>query len=133
LSGLPKKVVSPQDVIFVVGLFENDGSSPEGIRQLLEPAMELSLALNLGLTYSALAATLVSDVKGTFDTVRLAGLSPAHLNADDRVGVLQLNLTADDLNTINAFGKHEKSITFTLKKNSGKITNQYTVTFSFEG
>jgi len=132
LSGLAKKVASPQDVIFVVGVFENDGSSPEAIRLALEPAMELSLALNLGLEYSALAATLVSDMKGTFDTARLLGLGPAHLNADDRIDVEQLNLTTIDLDTINALGKHEKTQTFTLTNKSGKITNQYTVTFSFE-
>lgn len=131
LSGIAKTVASPQDLIFVIGVFENDSSSPESIRQVLEPAMEITLAMNLGLTYSALADTLVNDMKGTFDTARLLGLAPALL-PDDRIGVMRLNLTTTDLDTINALGKHEKSLTFMQKNSSGKVTNEYTVTFSFE-
>ena len=133
LSGQPALVNSPQDVMFLVSLVEHDGSSPAAIREALETALELSIATNLGLSYSELVRTLASDMAGAIDSSALLGLSPAHLNRDDRVdGALQLSLTKDDLTAINALGKREKTLTFKRKNASHNVTDRYTVTFSLE-
>ena len=133
LSGQAQKVTAPQDVIFVVGLFEHDSSSPEAIRLALETGLEATLIGNIGLEHPALAATMVNDVIGIFDTARIVAMesAAAPLYPDDRLGVRQLTLSAYDLDTINALGTLEKSITFTHTKD-GKITDEYRVTFSFE-
>jgi hypothetical protein len=131
LSGLPERVDSPNRVIFIGGLFENDSSSPEAIRMALETALAVSVVTNRGLAHTAFANTLINDIIGTFDTSRLVGVSAAFY-PDDRIGVHHLAMTTDDLNTINALGRLEKSLTFTRTLDD-KVIDNYTVTFSFEG
>jgi hypothetical protein len=70
---------------------------------------------------------------GVIDTANIEGLDPGHLNVDDRIGgVAHLQLTTGDLDTIYALGQQEKSPTITHRNQSNNITEQYTVTFSFE-
>lgn len=67
------------------------------------------------------------------DTANIEGLDPGHLNVDDRVGgVAHLQLTTGDLDTVYALGQQEKSLTITHRNQANNITEQYTVTFSFE-
>jgi hypothetical protein len=133
LDSQARIVRSPQDVVFLVGLVEHDGASPDAIRGAVHTALEASVLNNLGRTYATFAATLTSAMQGAIDTFSGAGVGPSHANFDDRVGtVKQLSLTTDDLDSINALGKREKTLSFTRVKSSGKISDAYTTTFSFE-
>jgi hypothetical protein len=133
LAGQVQNLQTPQDVMFLVAMMENDSSSPEAIRLTVEPVMLASVVAHRNLPYTDLAAQLRQDMAGTIDTVNIEGLDPGHLNVDDRIGgVAHLQLTTTDLNTIYALGHQEKSLTFTYRNQSNNITEQYTVTFSFE-
>ena len=74
-----------------------------------------------------------ADMAAAIDSSRLAGVGLSNPNLDDRIGdVEHLNLTPEDLDWINARGRLEKPVTFTRKNNnSGKITDQFDVTFLF--
>lgn len=131
LDGRARIVNSPHDVVFLVSLVENDGSSPDAIRGAVQTALNASVLENLNRSYNSFASTLTSSMAGAIDTAALPGL--AHLNADDRIGnVKQLHLTADDIDRINATGKLNKSLTFKRVNNSGKVKDEYTVYFKFE-
>ena len=132
LDSQARIIISPQDVLFLVGLVENDGGSPDAVRGAVQTALGLSVVQNMNRSYDTFASTLASSMAGAIDTASVAGLDPLHLNSDDRIGrVEQLSLTAGDLDRINALGSHEKSLSFKSVKKSGKVTNQYKVTFSF--
>lgn len=127
----PKVITDPQNVIFLIGVVENDGASPDEIRSLVQTSLLLSLAQNFQHDYDTLADTLASAMTGAIDTVRGAGIGPGNLNFDDRIGVGRLNLTDDDLDTIDALGAHDKALTVTRRRNSGDVADQYTVTVEF--
>jgi hypothetical protein len=116
-----KIVADPQHAIFLIGVVENDGGSPDAIRSLVQTSLLASLAQNLQRDYDTLANTLVSAMTGAIDSFRGAG----------RVGVARLNLTDYDLDRIDALRAHEKALTITGRNGSGDITDQYTVTVSF--
>jgi hypothetical protein len=126
-----KIVADPQHVIFLVGVVENDGASPDAIRSLVQTSLLASLAQNLQRDYDTLANTLASAMTGAIDSFRGAGIGPGNANFDDRVGVGRLNLTDYDLDRIDALRAHEKALTITGRNGSGNITDQYTVTVSF--
>ena len=133
LNSTPRLIASPQDVVFLVSLIENDGASPDAIRGAANTALELSVVQNMGLGYTNFVSTLASAMAGAIDTSSIAGLDPTHLNPDDRIdNVKQLSLSADDLDAMAALGSKEKTLTFTRAKSSGKVTDKYTVTFSLE-
>jgi hypothetical protein len=133
LNSNPRLIASPQDVAFLVAMCENDGASPDAVRGAANTALELSIVQNMGLAYQNFVSTLISAMAGAIDTASVAGLDPLHLNADDRIGrVKQLSLTTGDLDTIAALGSQEKKLSFSRQKASGKVTDQYTVTFVFE-
>ncbi len=124
-------VADPADVIFLVGLVENDGASPDAIRGAVQNALKITLAGNLGRDHDTLADTMLSSMTGTIDSVAGLGIAPGHLNFDDRIAVRQLTLTTADLDNVDALGRTEKNVTFTRSKNNGHVTDQYTVTFEF--
>lgn len=133
LNSNPRLIASPQDVAFLVAMCENDGASPDAVRGAANTGLELSIVQNMGLEYGNFVSTLISAMAGAIDTASIAGLDPLHLNADDRIDrVKQLSLTTKDLDTIAALGSKEKTLTFSRSKASGKVTDEYTVTFVFE-
>jgi hypothetical protein len=133
LDGVARVVASPQDVIFVAAVVENDGGSPDEIKGAVQTSMRGTLAVNPGRAYDALVDDLVSSMIGAVDTFGLLGIGPPdHLNADDRMGVGALELTTGNLDTIDALGSLEKDLTVTRKRASGEVTDKYTVTFAFE-
>ena len=133
LNSRSRTIAAPHDVIFLAGLVEHDGASPEAILGAVHSALEVSILENLNRDYATMASTLANAMTGAIDTFAGAGIGPSHANFDDRMGpVKQLRLKTDDLDTINALGTLEKSLTFKRVKKSGKVTDQYTATFTFE-
>ena len=132
LDADPRVIAQPQDVIFLAAVVENDGSSPDAIRGAVETNLNGTKWNNLNRDYDTLVDTMSSSMAAAIDTARIAGLSPAHLNADDRIGpVRHVRLTDADLDTLQDLDPVEKSLTFTQKTANGTIRNRYTVTFTF--
>ncbi|MEM8807508.1 MAG: hypothetical protein AAGF01_15930 [Cyanobacteria bacterium P01_G01_bin.38] len=133
LDGQARHIAHPEDVMFLVAVVENDGASPDAIREAVQVILQESKWSNLSRVYNALRDTLISSMTGAIDTARIAGLTPGHLNADDRIGRVQhLALTPDDLDHLQNLEPVEKSLTFTQTKSTGRVLNSYEVTFSFE-
>lgn len=133
LDGKKKAIAAPQDVVFLVALMEHDGSSPDAIRGAAQSGVQVSIVQNIKRDYKTFSSTVSSAMQGAIDTVLGAGVGPSHLNFDDRLDrVAHLSLSRDDLNTVNALGKLEKSLRFKTVKKSGKVNNDYTVTMLFE-
>ncbi len=133
LSGKARALASPEDAIFLVALMENDGASPDAIRGAANTALEESVIANAQLDYDALVDTLASAMAGGIDVALGAGVGPGHLNFDERLDdVLPLPLTQNDLDTLAAGHPVEKSLAFARIKNSGKMTDRYTITFFIE-
>lgn len=134
LDARARTLAESDDVVFLIGMVENDGSSPDAIRGAVQSALGVGIWNNLNRDYATFASTLASTMQGAIESSAMLGLDPLHLNADDLIGsVAQLPLSADDICTINALGTLEKALTFSRKNGSGKITEQYTVTFLFDG
>jgi hypothetical protein len=77
-------------------------------------ALQNSKWSNLNRVYDARRDTLVSNMTGAIDTARVLGLTPGHLNADDKIGrVEHLTLTATDLARLQTIEPVEKTLTFT--------------------
>ena len=127
----PKIVADPHDVIFLIGVVENDGASPDAIRGMVQTSLLASLAQNFQRDYDTLADTLASAMTGAIDSFRGAGMAPGNANFDDRIGVGRLNLTDYDLDRIDALRAHDKTLTVTSRNGSGDVADQYTVTVSF--
>jgi hypothetical protein len=133
LDGAARVVATPRDVIFIAAVVENDGAGPDAIRGAVEGAMKVTFTSSLGRAYDTLADDLVSSMVGAVDTFGSLGIGPPdHLNADDRIGVAHVELTTDDLDTIDVLGTLDKNITVIRRRASGKISDQYTVTLTFE-
>jgi hypothetical protein len=70
-------------------------------------------------------------MRGAIETSSMLGIGPGHLNADDSIGVTQLALTTGNLDTIEAVGSVDRTVTVTRRSASAKITDQYAVTCTF--
>lgn len=127
LNGHRKALASPDDAIFLLGLVEHDGASPDAIRGSVQTALRLSLASNLGRDRDTLADTMRSAMVGAIDSSAGAGVAPGHLNFDDRIGVRRLDLTATDLGAVDAFGSTRRTLRFTTTKRSGQVADRYDV------
>ena len=132
LDGRAQPIAAPQDVIFLVAFMENDGSSPDAIRGVVQTELLAARLTNTNRAYTAYVINMISNMTGTIDTARLLGLSPGHLNADDLIGgVQQLSLTTNDLAALNGLEPVSKTLRFTQRKANGTAVNDYTATFSF--
>ena len=129
LDGHAKTLASPRDAIFVVGLIENDGASPDAIRGSVQTSLRVSLASNLGRDHATLSETLRSAMAGAIDSFAGLGVGPGHLNFDDRIAVRTLDLTTTDLDAIEAFGSTRTTQRFTKNKRSGDTAYLYDITF----
>ena len=132
LDAAPKPIAHPQDVIFLVAFMENDGSSPDAIRGGVRTNLLASRATNTNQQYTAYVTTMISNMTGAIEVLRVEGLGPTALNRDDLIGgVQQLALTTSDLDKLNRLEPVDKSLRFTQRKANGSVVNDYTVTFSF--
>jgi hypothetical protein len=132
LNRQARPIAHTQDVIFLVAFMENDGSSPDAIRGAVRTNLLTSLATNTNRPYATYVDTMISNMTGAIETARVAGLDPMHLNEDDLIGgVRQLELTTNDLATLNRITPVTKTQRFTQQKRNGSVVNDYTVTFSF--
>jgi hypothetical protein len=124
-------VASADDVIFLAGLVENDGASPDAIRGAVQNSLKVSLAGNLGRDHDTLADTMRSSMVGAIATFAGLGIAPGHANFDDQIAVHEVVLSDSNLDTIDALGEFEKTVTFTRTKGNGNVADKYTVTFEF--
>jgi hypothetical protein len=131
LDSDPRPIAHPQDVIFLVAVCENDASSPDAIRGAVRTALLAARTTNTNQDYTDYVAAMISNMTGTIETARVAGMDPLHLNEDELFGVKQLTLTTGDLDRLNNLETVEKPLRFTRRKANGTATNDYTVTFSF--
>lgn len=131
LDGRPKIVSNPHDVIFLIGVVENDGASPDAVRVGVQAALEANLVLDHRLAYEVLADSLAGAMRGALDAVAGIGVAPGHLNFDDPIAAGRLNLSDAELDELDILGVLEKSLIATLRKTNGKITDRYVVTVEF--
>lgn len=111
--GKPGLITNPDNVIFLVGLMENDDANPDGVRALVGAAMSGNLASEpSNLSRATLVQELKTDYNGALKAAAPAGLSvPA--NTDDVIGGCQeLRLTALDLGWVTHSGSWGKSLNF---------------------
>jgi hypothetical protein len=130
LDGHARPIAQPQDVIFLVGLLENDGSSPDALRGGVRTDLRTALLANVGRSYSAYVSNMISNMKASIDT-RTIAIVTGGLNVDELFGVQHLALTTDDLAQLNNLEAVQKSLRFTYKNRNGKVQSDYTVFFSF--
>ncbi|WP_257446733.1 hypothetical protein [Archangium lipolyticum] len=133
LDSGPRPIAHPQDVIFLVAMCENDGSSPDAIRGRVRTDLLAARAPNTNRSYSAYVTAMISNMTGSIETNRLLGLDPLNPNEDDLVETVKhLALTAADIDRLNKdLLPVVKTLRFTQRRGDGNVTNDYTVTFSF--
>jgi hypothetical protein len=131
LDSDPRPIADPQDVIFLVAMCENDGSSPDSIRGGVRTALLAARTTNTNQDYADYVRVMISNMTGAIESLRVEGLDPLHLNEDELFGVKQLSLTSGDLDRLNNLETVAKPLRFTKRKANGKATNDYTVNFEF--
>ena len=133
LDSDPRPIAHQQDVIFLVAMCENDGSSPDAIRGGVRTDLLAARATNTNRSYDAYVTAMISNMTGSIETRRVLGLDPLNLNEDDLVETVKpLALTATDIDRLNNdLLPVVKTLRFTQRRGNGNVTNDYTVTFSF--
>lgn len=84
-------IASPNDVVFIVSVMENDDGKPNTLRTLVKLAAVGSLAASTGMARSLRVKKLIADIAGALGTPTGAP------NFDDVVGTHELVLTTADL------------------------------------
>ena len=87
----PAPIASPNDVVFIVSVMENDDGNPNALRTLVKLAAVGSLAASTGMARATRVQKLIADIGGALGTPTGAP------NFDDVVGTHELVLTAADL------------------------------------
>lgn len=87
----PAPIASPNDVVFIVSVMENDDGKPNTLRTLVKLAAVGSLAASSGMARATRVQKLIADIGGALGTPTGAP------NFDDVVGTHELVLTAADL------------------------------------
>jgi hypothetical protein len=133
LNSDPRPIAHHQDVIFLVAMCENDGSSPDRIRGDARANMLAARVTNTNRTYDAYVTAMISIMTGSIETTRILGLDPLNLNEDDLFETVKpLALNASDIDRLNNdLLPVVKTLRFTQRRGNGNVTNDYTVTFSF--
>jgi hypothetical protein len=133
LDSDPRPIAHHQDVIFLVAMCENDGSSPDAIRGGVRTELLGARAANTNRSYDAYVTAMISNMTGTIETIRWEGLDPLNLNEDDLFETVKpLALNATDIDRLNNdLLPVVKTLRFTQRRGNGNVTNDYTVTFSF--
>jgi hypothetical protein len=133
LDGEPRPIAHHQDVMFLVAMCENDGSSPDAVRGAVRTSLLAARAANTNRSYSAYVTAMTSNMAGSIETSRLLGLDPLNPNEDDLFETVKhLALTATDIDRLNNdLLPVVKTLRFTERRGGGNVANDYTVTFSF--
>lgn len=133
LDSDPRPIAHQQDVIFLVAMCENDGSSPDAIRGGVRTDLLAARATNTNRSYGAYVTAMVSNMTGSIETRRFLGLDPLNPFEDDLFETVKpLALSANDIDRLNNdLLPVVKTLRFTQRRGNGNVTNDYTVTFSF--
>lgn len=108
IGGKPTPIGSPDDVIFLVQVMENDDATATDVRSLVNAQMIASLsgAVNSDMNRSELVNHLKIAMRDATEMARKTGIP----NRDDRVGgVQELRLTSSDLSKARS-GSHQTTI-----------------------
>jgi hypothetical protein len=134
LDSEPRPIAHQEDVIFLVAMCENDGSSPDAVRGAVRTSLLAARATNTNRSYSAYVTAMISNMTGSIETSRLLGLDPLNPNEDDLFETVKhLALNATDIDRLNDdLLPVVKTLRFTERRGNGNVTNDYTVTFTFE-
>ncbi len=126
LDSAPREIEHHQDVIFLVAMGENDGSSPDSIRGRVRTDLMTARATNINRSYSAYVTAMISNMTASIETWRVAGLDPLNLNEDDLFETVKhLSLTATDIDRLNDdLLLLEKTLRFTQRRGNGNVTNE---------
>lgn len=100
LDGKPAVINSPNDVIILVALMENDDATPGGIRTGLHAQLFASLTSysNSGMSRASMVQSLKKDMKDILKGITVTGFP----SSDDLIGVTELALQNSDLVTASA-------------------------------
>ena len=133
LDSDPRPIAHHQDVIFLVAMCENDGSSPDAIRGGVRTDLLAARTTNTNRSYDAYVTAMISNMTGSIETRRLLGLDPLNPNEDDLFETVKpLALNAADIDRLNNdLLPVVKTLRFTQRRGNGNVINDYTVTFSF--
>ena len=133
LDSDPRPIAHHQDVIFLVAMCENDGSSPDAIRGGVRTDLLAARNTNTNRSYDAYVTAMISNMTGSIESRRFLGLDPLNPNEDDLFETVKpLALTAADIDRLNDdLLPVVKTLRFTQRKGNGTVINDYTVTFSF--
>lgn len=93
LASEERRMVTPDEAIFVVSLMENDDGDPEALRGVIALAATGALSATIGATRATRVQRLLEDINSAMGTP--TGLP----NLDDRVGVQELRFTPGELAT----------------------------------
>ena len=123
LDSDPRPIAHHQDVIFLVAMCENDGSSPDTIRGGVRTDMLAARATNTNRTYDAYVTAMISIMTGSIETTRILGLDPLNLNEDDLFETVKpLALNASDIDRLNNdLLPVVKTLRFTQRRGNGNV------------
>ena len=96
VNGRQAPLTDPDSVIFVVGLMENDDGDPNALRGVVKGVVGGSVFGSLTATRADKVAALMRDIDSAMGTPTGAP------NFDDKVGLVELRFTADELRRAEA-------------------------------
>jgi hypothetical protein len=120
----PAQIDSPDHLIILGGMMENDDGDPNAARAVVNGLMAGSLAnmAGSGLTRADMVKRLTKDLDGALTQARITGAP----DFDDRVGpVMELRLAQADLDKVATHATASKTVTF----NGGDANGAYRVRF----
>jgi hypothetical protein len=120
----PAQISSPDQLVILAGMMENDDGDPEAARAVVNGLMAGSLAnmAGSGLSRADTVKRLTKDLDGALTQARITGAP----DFDDRVGpVMEVRLAQADLNLVAQHKTASKRVTF----NGGDADGAYRVRF----
>jgi hypothetical protein len=107
LNGKPDEIQSNNDVLFLVGLMENDDGSAKAARGLAKQAVTASLAASIGQPRTQRVASAIADMNSILE------MPTGGPNFDDRIGSVQeLKWSMQSLQAANAGLLQKKVLVF---------------------
>jgi hypothetical protein len=104
INGRADSLNDPESVIFIVSLMENDDGDPEALRGIVKGVVGGSILGSLTSSREDKVAALIRDINSAMGTPTGAP------NFDDKVGLLELRFSADELRRAEAGEAVQQSI-----------------------
>jgi hypothetical protein len=104
INGQPDNLTDPNNAIFIISLMENDDGDPEALRGIVKGVVGGSILGSLTLNRAGKVAALIRDVNSAMGTPTGAP------SFDDKIGLLELRFSADELRRAEAGEAVQQSI-----------------------